>query len=353
LHVRRIELGGLIVSLCLATAAVAQPTYHLTDLGMLPGSSYTTPYAINNVGQVVGYSNVDGFDRAFLWQNGVMAPLDGTGALGVQSQALSINDSGLIAGEIGNIPTVWQGGTAIPLPQRPGDTYGCAIAVNASGQVVGTSGEIFGVKVSARWDGNGVTVLPGSGLSESRATGINSQGQACGWWLGGPTVPSCAFIWSNDTVTELPTLEGARSMQATELNDHGQVIGGALVGSSTFWPVLWDNDTVTRISAGPFPPASTMIPYGINEDGIVVGQGPRAWLWSAAWGTHMLGDLLDSSGAGWTLTEAYGINDLGQIVGSGRIGNEVHGFLVTPLPEPTTAAGLAAVLLLFGIRRRA
>ena len=35
--------------------------------------------------------------------------------------------------------------------------------------------------------------------------------------------------------------------------------------------------------------------------------------------------------SGWVLLEANGINDFGQIVGSGRIGGKKRGFVLTPL----------------------
>jgi probable HAF family extracellular repeat protein len=54
-------------------------------------------------------------------------------------------------------------------------------------------------------------------------------------------------------------------------------------------------------------------------------------------------------GTGWTLWEATGINDRGQIVGSGwNAAHEQHAFLLTPVPEPTTVTiiGLGVCLLL-------
>jgi len=48
------------------------------------------------------------------------------------------------------------------------------------------------------------------------------------------------------------------------------------------------------------------------------------------------------------------INDSGQIVGTGVLNGEKHGYLLTPIPEPATFAGLltlAAVMATVGIRR--
>jgi len=55
-----------------------------------------------------------------------------------------------------------------------------------------------------------------------------------------------------------------------------------------------------------------------------------------------LNDLVDPA-AGWELTYAADINDTGQIVGTGRIGGVQHGFLLSPVPEPSSA-----VLLVLG-----
>ncbi len=48
-------------------------------------------------------------------------------------------------------------------------------------------------------------------------------------------------------------------------------------------------------------------------------------------------NTLISPSSGWTLTAAGGMNDLGEIAGYGTIGGVTHAFLLTPVPEPSTA----------------
>ena len=47
-------------------------------------------------------------------------------------------------------------------------------------------------------------------------------------------------------------------------------------------------------------------------------------------------------GSGWVLSDADGINDLGQITGTGTIGGQTHAFEMTPVgvPEPASLAVL-------------
>ena len=46
-----------------------------------------------------------------------------------------------------------------------------------------------------------------------------------------------------------------------------------------------------------------------------------------------LDDLL-VNGDGWTLSQAIGINEVGQITGNGFINGALHAFVLTPVPEP-------------------
>ena len=83
-------------------------------------------------------------------------------------------------------------------------------------------------------------------------------------------------------------------------------------------------------------------------------SGWHAFLYSNGSMTD-LNSLIDPA-SGWTLHYAFAINDSGQIVGTGNNSlRQAHAFLLTPTPEPSTLALLAAgagSLLLMAWRRR-
>jgi probable HAF family extracellular repeat protein len=64
----------------------------VTNLGTLPGATFTQSYGINNHGQVVGYTDFD----AFVWQHGKMTALPRLAGGG--TAAYDINDRGQIVG---------------------------------------------------------------------------------------------------------------------------------------------------------------------------------------------------------------------------------------------------------------
>src|SRR5262249_33935328 len=70
--------------------------YAVTDLGSLAGN-YSDAADLNQAGQVVGYATTaDGFNHAFLWDNGTMIDLGTLG--GTYSYAQGINDLGQVVG---------------------------------------------------------------------------------------------------------------------------------------------------------------------------------------------------------------------------------------------------------------
>jgi probable HAF family extracellular repeat protein len=160
----------------------------ITDLGCLPGDPRCVAIAINERGQIVGWSETPiGELRPVLWQDGTMTALgmlpgDPYGA------AMDINDSGQIVGYSGishfpddHRPLRWQDGEPSALPDLPGGTGGTAWAINAAGQIVGSSEHADGKPRAVLWEHGQVTdlgVLPGD--DESWALDINDHGQIVG-----------------------------------------------------------------------------------------------------------------------------------------------------------------------------
>jgi probable HAF family extracellular repeat protein len=96
--------------------SVANPNYQaflwtknggMTNLGHLPGDTLSIAWGINDAGQVVGQSIGPAGSRAFFWQNGVMTDLNTLVAHGALSlvYANDINDSGEIVGGAYNATT--------------------------------------------------------------------------------------------------------------------------------------------------------------------------------------------------------------------------------------------------------
>lgn len=356
-----LAIGG-ILTVALA-AARAEPLYTVTDLGDLPGGSDESwAYGINNVGQVVGWSFTETGTRAFLWENGVMTPLAGTDPLR-PSRAYSINDAGVIAGSVGEWGSgqaaMWEAGALTPLPNLPGQVNGGSFAINAAGQIAGYSGgpTIAAGGFSAMWEDGAVTGLAGvpTDVQRSQATGVNAAGEACGWYRQGSLFR--AYRWNDGVMTEISTLPGAVGAQATGINDSGHVVGTAIFGGSParYLGFLWDGESTLELGFGDFPPDTNyLVPRDITNDGVVVGGGPGAFIWTVDEGTRDLNNLLDASGDGWALAIAYSANELGQIVGVGTNPDGVlHGYLLTPIPEPAAFAHLAllATVCIAGRRR--
>ena len=161
------------------------------DLGTL-GGTIGGPSGLNNRGQVIGASNLEGDQdfHPFLWQNGKLIDLYTNTVGGNPYYANALNDAGEIvgAGAFTDHPFdayIWVYGVATDLGTLSDDCYSEAFALNASGQVVGQSVSCdFSARAFVWEDGMmfdlQTLIPPGSDMRLVAALVINDRGEIGG-----------------------------------------------------------------------------------------------------------------------------------------------------------------------------
>lgn len=355
----------------------------LTDLAALPGGGSSVSTWITPNGLIVGLSQTGGTDPLFsglpiihavLWQNGGITDLGTLPSGGYESEANSVNSRGQVVGAALNavsdansmasgtywfgIPYayqtrafLWEKGEMRDLGTLGTGTDAQAILINESGQVVGWSyvGSNpspfcvagFLTTDSFIWDRrNGMKDLGSLGGTCTLATDLNNHGQVIGASNLTGDQKQHAFLWEHGSMQDLGGSLGGDFTGAYAMNDAGEVVGYAyLPGDTTYHAALWShpgkmtdigvvgNDTCS--SAG-----------SINARTQAVGESApdcnfdnaRAFLWEA-------GSLVDLNAlvphrCALYLQYAENINERGEIVGTGldAQGNG-HAVLLIPCDE--------------------
>jgi len=211
-----------------------------------------------------------------------------------------------------------------------------AHGINNAGQVVGEYLTSDGIQRAFIWDNiNGMVDL---GLDFGTACAINGTGQV----VGGA---ESAFIWdSTNGVTYLDSL--GKTAVARAINEVGQVAGNVFKEDGIVSrAVLWDSDNGV-IDLGTLG-RDTSQAWGINDFGQVVGNaidhslygsGVAPFLWDSQNGMVNLNSLLSVNSSWAEISSVYDINNRGQIVGQGYVSGDsgTHAFLITPVPQPQT-----------------
>jgi probable HAF family extracellular repeat protein len=381
---------GMLGLLAMFAAPTQAQRYTVSDLGTLPGGSFSQAAFVNNYGLVTGISTLpDGTQHAVVWYRGSIFDIAAHSPTGTNSFAAAANEWGQVlvqAETTSNDPNnenfctyftghacrafVWQNGHATLLPTL-GGTNATPTMINNRGQIVGIaensahdsscptqpaitgSGPLTLDFEAVLWDDGSRHIrelkpLPGD--SVGMPFWINELGQVVGGSgscadsiLPGPAVTPHAVLWENGTVTDMGNLGGSVNTGipgigtiALGINNRGQAVGAAaLPGNEIGHAFLWSKKLGHMLDLGTIQEDVVSAALGINDEGNVVGASsdsdgnPRAFLFSK--GTMKDLNTLVPPDAPIYMLIPYAINSEGQVAGFGVTGTgEIHGFLASP-----------------------
>jgi probable HAF family extracellular repeat protein len=370
---------------CLIPALSIAQTYKVTDLGSL------TPSGINTWAQVVGvyknnaaiWTRATGIQGLGLLSGGTFSSAAAINDLGVvagvaDGPSVVTWDDG--SGSCSDLvqPFVWSKATGMrglgapPLlvQQFDGPPAACGLYiyaedVNNYGTVIAGNTDYATYKWGYVWKASkGFTTLDTD--YETAANGINNVGQkVVGQTSDGLFLSelSHAAFWVNGVMTELGTLGGdasddSYSSGANGVNDLDQVVGWSSITAADDGPSCWTlicppfhafllKPGAAMQDLGTLPGDTSSVALKVNLFGQIIGTSGntvaqqdgvpggtiqvigRPFIWSERGGMQDLNTLIRVS-SGWVLNSVSGINLWGQIVGSGTLNGEPHGFLLTP-----------------------
>ncbi|PWB70334.1 MAG: hypothetical protein C3F15_13950 [Holophagae bacterium] len=268
-----------------SVTVVGDWTITITDLGELPGGTYSSAYGINDTGKIVGVA------------------ADGAGTLWTVQW---------VSGQISVIPDLG-GGLAVPED------------LNDAGEIAG--GQSLGgfLHLGIYWDAqNNPILLPGLPNGSSSlvsAHAINASGHVVGMAQEeGPNYFGHAVVWLASVFqTDLGFMGGGTYSEAYGINDLGHVVGVASVASTEQHAFLWTNGQFTDLSTW-IGGGAASIAYAINNNGDIVGVNSGV---ASLWQNGAVQALPMPAGIS-AYTPAIDINDAGDIIATGSKGYPIE-----------------------------
>ncbi|MFH1814330.1 MAG: hypothetical protein ABIF28_09220 [Pseudomonadota bacterium] len=351
-----VSLGLLSVSF---STRAASENWGVTRVGpMLFGAQ-----ALNNAGQVatVDLDPLTGMPRAVVWQNAALSII-GFLPGGSASGAFGINNLGHVVGTstaeitdalgntvLGTRAFVAEKGAMTALESLPGGVLDdWAYDISDSGYIVGSSRVASGNRAVMWKDGRVMDLGSSPELDATdenySASRVNNGGQAIGsmWSSSGNFL---GFVWTDGKMTDLG------EWIPSDINDSGFVTltrnfrnaDGHLEEHAG----MWQDGYLTDL--GTFGGQSARF-NGINQSGQVVGSGrSQSGLdYAFVWNNGVVRDLnsiAEISMHGVVFTSALSINERGEML---ALSNDGFVYLISSVPEPETYASLLAGLICVG-----
>ncbi len=257
----------------------------MIDLGTLGGNN-SQGIGINDSGQVVGQADTVitvgsvQMGHAFLYNGQTMQDLGTMGMVNDESVACGINASGQMGGEANILngdphAFLYAGGYMHDLGTLGGDqSFGQGI--NASGQVVGYSNLTRGsdtIKHAFLYKGATMQDLGTLGGASSKAWHINAGGQVVGDAYTSAEVDH-AFLFDGKKMIDLGTLGGATSV-GWGINTAGQVVGEAYTATGADHAFLYSGGAMTDLNGLVTLPSGVYLTQAtdINDHGQIIANG--------------------------------------------------------------------------------
>ncbi|MCW3053753.1 MAG: extracellular repeat protein family [Chthonomonadales bacterium] len=345
------------------SSSITLPQYSLIDLGTLEGGTVSEATAINNLNQVVGWSNLgsvqqdnrrvdkSSFRHGFVWADGKLCDLNPGDGVDIRLPR-GINDAGTVVGNLFPL-----GAASRSFCVRADGTVAETLPGVHRAEAINGWGCIAGACADATDTMQTVLICPDSqrksppvfrslqlerGMVGGSMRSLNDRNEGVGFAMLGRTPEQeikQAVYWGADGlgVRLFPEADAATASVATGINTWGQVVGyrdtprqGQRETRTAFLRTV--HGMIVNLPA--LPNARQTEACGLNETAQVVGvSGNRAFVWTAADGIADLNDCIPAE-SGWTLTRANAINANGVIVGQGLFHGQRRAFLALPATTP-------------------
>lgn len=345
------------VALSLAAAAHAA-SYHLVDLGVPDGASASSATAVNLHGDVTVNATVGGNSFAYYY-DGSLHAIPSVGSP-TSSESTALNDNGLFVGTLhyADSPTargfIYNANTDALTTfgsTFDHDGYGNAISVNNAGITLGGAG--LYAPGGYTYTGGVYTGLDSETLYLGGYGALNNANQV----LTSSSSLQSFYLHQLGAISDAGTdLLNWNVFHASDFNDNGTIAGYDYANHNLFLTTNTHLDTADYGKIG----LGISSVGDVNNLNDVVGTYDAGGMTTGAFlfsnGTFADLNTLISPALGWNLFAATGINDNGQIVGTGWAPDgSQHAFRLDPdaVPEPSTYGLMGAVGLLgLGIYRR-
>ena len=301
------------------------PSYGIVPI-FAPGDPSSDANAINGFGDVVG-TRVDavGSFRFFRFDHASGIQTLGTGT------GQAVNDRDQVAGSNGQAFRYTPGTGLVNLGALTLFAASEGYSINNLGQVAGRSDWLDPLGMSAGrafrfTDGVGMVNLGALG-DASAAGGINNAGEVVGSTHVAGTTSSHAFRYTDGTgMVDLGTLPGHVHSSGQAINERSQVAGRSFAAAYSSSRGFLFTDGLGMVELSTLPSDGHAGANDLNHFGHVVGwshsmnapSNGRAVRWLGSSSAEALEELLSSAdAAAWDLRTARGINDRGEIAGTG------------------------------------